>query len=331
MFHLRTATAVALVLLSAPSALAHVVLEKSETAPGVPYKAILKVGHGCAGAATTSLSVEIPEGLADAKPMPKPGWQVTTEQGAYATPVTVYGHKLEKGTRRITWTGGRVGDDQYDEFVFAGFVAPLTQPTTLYLPVVQGCETSENRWVETPAAGQTLRDLKMPAAVLRISAPGATAASAAPTALMAGPIRVEQAWSRATPGGAKVGAGYLRLTNTGTTPDRLVSGTTDVAERFEVHEMSNTDGVMKMRQLGDGLALPSGQTVELRPGGFHIMLMGLKQPLASGARFTATLTFEKAGKVTVPFLVQPIGAGAPGASATSEPEMDHSMHMGGAK
>ena len=129
------------------------------------------------------------------------------------------------------------------------------------------------------------------------------------------PIEIAKAWSRATPGGAQVGAGYLALTNRGAEPDRLIGGSTEMAARIEVHEMSMDNGVMKMRELAGGLEVKPGQTVTLRPGGHHLMLMGLKRGLKEGERFKAQLEFAKAGKTEVEFVVQGMGAAAaPGAA-----------------
>ena len=114
----------------------------------------------------------------------------------------------------------------------------------------------------------------------------AFAASAARHAIAAefkaGDIAVEAPWSRATPGGAKVGAGYLTIKNGGAAPDRLVSATADIAERTEIHEMSMSDGMMKMRQVSDGVAVPAGGSVALAPNGYHLMFLGLKKPLTEG-------------------------------------------------
>jgi copper(I)-binding protein len=142
-------------------------------------------------------------------------------------------------------------------------------------------------------------------------------------------LRIEQAWSRATPGGASIGVGYLRVTNTGSAPDRLLGGATDVASRIETHDMKMEDGVMKMRALTQGIEIAPGATIELKPGGLHLMLMGLKQGLKAGEAISATLRFEKAGAVPVTFNVLAMGAPAPGPAASNEPEMDHSKHMHG--
>ena len=132
-----------------------------------------------------------------------------------------------------------------------------------------------------------------------------------------GTLKISAPWARATPKGASVGGGYMVITNTGTAPDRLIGGVTDVAGRFEVHEMSMDNGVMRMRELGQGLEIKPGATVELKPGSYHVMFMALKQPLVQGQSLKATLQFEKAGKVDVTFPIQGLGAQGAGASGHS--------------
>jgi hypothetical protein len=147
--------------------------------------------------------------------------------------------------------------------------------------------------------------------------------------VMAGPLKISAAWARATPKGANVGGGYLTITNTGTAADRLVGGATNVSGKFEIHQMSMDNGVMKMRPVADGLEIKPGQTVTLAPGGFHVMLVGLKQQLKEGEHFKATLEFAKAGKVDVDFTVEGLGAmhggGKPGMGAAPP----NSAPMGG--
>lgn len=128
----------------------------------------------------------------------------------------------------------------------------------------------------------------------------------------AGDLVITQAWARATPSGAKIGGGYLTIENKGTAPDRLVSGSGDIAGRMEIHEMSMDNGVMKMRPLDKGLAIEPGKTVKLAPGGNHLMMFDLKNPLKQGDKVPVTLQFEKAGKVTVSLDVQSVGAQSPG-------------------
>lgn len=136
----------------------------------------------------------------------------------------------------------------------------------------------------------------------------------------AGDLVISQAWSRATPGSAKVGGGYLTITNNGSAADRLLSAASDVAEKVELHEMSMSNGVMSMRPVDGGLAIEPGKSVSLAPGGFHLMLLGLKAPLLQGKQVPVTLTFEKAGSVKVSLDVLGVGAKGPGGAAP----MDHS-------
>ena len=157
--------------------------------------------------------------------------------------------------------------------------------------------------------------MRFAAMALAAVAFAASAAQHASDGSKTGYISIEAPWSRATPGGAKVGAGYLTIKNGGAAPDRLVSATADIAERAEIHEMSMTDGVMKMRHVSDGVAVPAGSSVALAPQGYHLMFLGLKKPLREGDTFTGTLTFEKAGTVAVTFEVRGIGAAAPDAGA----------------
>jgi periplasmic copper chaperone A len=142
----------------------------------------------------------------------------------------------------------------------------------------------------------------------------------------AGDLVISQAWSRATPGGAKVGGGYLTIENKGSAPDRLLGGSADIAAKVQVHEMSMNNGVMTMRPVDGGLVIEPGKTVKLTPGGFHLMLLDLKGPLKQGEKLPVTLEFEKAGKVSVVLDVQGIGAMGPaGAGQMDMKKMpDHS-------
>jgi copper(I)-binding protein len=143
------------------------------------------------------------------------------------------------------------------------------------------------------------------------------AAPARAEEVKAGDLLITQAWSRATPGGAKVGGGYLTIENKGSAPDRLIGGSADVAGKVQVHEMAMNNGVMTMRPLDKGLMIEAGKTVKLAPGGYHLMLLDLKSPLKQGDKLPVTLEFEKAGKVKVSFDVQGMGAQAPAAAGGS--------------
>lgn len=120
-----------------------------------------------------------------------------------------------------------------------------------------------------------------------------------------GPIAVSDAWARGTTASAKAGGAFLTIANTGAAPDRLLSAVAEVAERAEIHATVESEGVMRMREVDGGVPLPPGQAVEFRPGGYHVMLMGLKRPLIPGEPFPLTLTFEKAGSVQVEIEIKP--------------------------
>ena len=125
--------------------------------------------------------------------------------------------------------------------------------------------------------------------------------------IKAGDLTIEKPWARATPKGAEVGAAYVEIRNGGGDADRLTGGTADFAN-VEIHEMSMQGNVMQMREVKDGLAIPAHGDVKLTPGGYHLMLTGLKHPLVKGETAKVTLTFEHAGAVTVDFPVAGVGA-----------------------
>jgi periplasmic copper chaperone A len=127
----------------------------------------------------------------------------------------------------------------------------------------------------------------------------------------AGDIEIGHPWTRATPPSARVGGGYLTLNNEGGSPDRLVGASSPVAGRVEIHSMDMTDGVMRMRRLPDGIAIPAGGTVELAPGGLHLMLVDLAAPIEENGRVPLTLQFEHAGPVEIELTAGPVGATTP--------------------
>jgi copper(I)-binding protein len=134
---------------------------------------------------------------------------------------------------------------------------------------------------------------------------GAAVAQAAD--FKAGDITVAAPWSRATPNGAEVAAGFMQISNAGAA-DRLVAASSDIAGVTQIHEMAMKDGVMEMRELTGGLEIPAGGSVELRPKSFHIMFMQLKHGLKEGETVAVELTFEKAGKLKIEMPVAAMGA-----------------------
>lgn len=130
-----------------------------------------------------------------------------------------------------------------------------------------------------------------------------------------GNIKVETAWSRETPAGAKVAGGFMKITNTGTEADRLVGGSFINSKRVEIHEMAMEGGNMRMRELADGLEIKPGQSVELKPGSYHVMFMELEKHAKSGDTVKGTLVFKKAGTIEVGYKIAPIGAATPDGKA----------------
>ena len=133
-----------------------------------------------------------------------------------------------------------------------------------------------------------------------------------------GDLAISGAFSRATLPNAPVGGGFLTIVNNGATDDRLISASADVGRETQIHEMAVVNDVMRMRQIEGGIPLPAGASVTLEPGGLHLMFMGLNGPLVEGQSFPVTLTFEKAGQVTIDM---PIAASAARGGA-----MDHGSH-----
>lgn len=154
-------------------------------------------------------------------------------------------------------------------------------------------------------------------------------ASAANAALAhdykAGSLEIKHPWARATPRGAAVAGSYMRIINTGTAPDRLIGFSSPAAGKFEIHQMSMENGMMKMRPLPNGIVIKPGDAVEFKPGSYHLMFIDLKTPFEQGKRVKGTLTFEKAGSVDVEYVVEGIGTTTP-----SQEGMDHgsSAHQG---
>ncbi|MGL3822233.1 copper chaperone PCu(A)C [Sphingopyxis sp. R3-92] len=157
--------------------------------------------------------------------------------------------------------------------------------------------------------------------ISRLAAFALLSAAAAPllaAGLTAGNLVIDHPWSRQTAPTQKVGSGFLAITNKGPVDDRLVSATSPVAAEVQLHTMSMDGGVMRMRQLEDGIGIPAGKRVELKPGSFHMMFVGLKRPFALGETVPVTLRFLRQGSVKVNFQINPVGAAGP-----SEVRHDH--------
>jgi len=279
----------------ASCAAAHVSLAEPQAAAGAPYRAVLRIGHGCDAAPTTAVTVTPPAGFSRARGLPRPGWDLSSQAGA------------------ITWTASAkntaLPDGERGEFVLDGAL-PAT-PGVLWFKVLQSCGQAALDWSQVPAGGLSTAGLKTPAAALEVLSP-------ADFAQFQRRPKVEGAWMRSAVAGQSGSGVYMRLT--AREPMQLVGVTAPVAGSAGVHEMKMDGDVMRMRAI-DKLDLPAGKAVELKPGGFHVMLMDLKRPLAPDSSVPLTLLLRDAKGVAskldivVPVRVNAPGGGEPAAAA----------------
>ncbi|MGE0224074.1 MAG: YcnI family protein [Acetobacteraceae bacterium] len=151
------------------SAKAHVVLTKAEAVSGTYHMATFRVPHGCGTSPTIALRITIPEDIVIAKPMPKPGWQVTIFREPLPAPVSREGGTVTERPREIAWTGGSLPDDFVDEFSIMVRLPTRTGP--LWFPTVQVCEQGETAWIEVPPEGLSVRDMRHPPPGLTLTPP----------------------------------------------------------------------------------------------------------------------------------------------------------------
>jgi|GEM_PF-480917 len=147
---------------------------------------------------------------------------------------------------------------------------------------------------------------------------GTQAAQAQAHDYKAGALIIHHPWSRVTPGGAGIGVGFMTITNSGKSADRLLGASARIAKRVSVHSMTMIKGVMRMRAVKGGLEIKPGETVKLAPGGYHLMFMGLRRPIVKGKPFKATLRFQNAGEVAVGFKVEGIAAMSSGTMSSRD-------------
>ena len=169
----RAPVRLAVLTFACANAFAHVTLETPRAEAGSTYKAVLRVGHGCDGSATRELVVAIPPGVQGAQPMAKPGWRVEAERQKLAVPYSRHGRTVSEDVATIRFSGGPLPDGVYDEFVVV--VRLPQQAGELYWQVGQICEKGRIDWADLPQPGQSLHDLKAPAAKLEVT-PTANAA-----------------------------------------------------------------------------------------------------------------------------------------------------------
>jgi periplasmic copper chaperone A len=283
------------------SANAHVSFQQAQAEAGKPYEAVLHVSHGCGDSATTAIAVRVPAGFEAGKAQPKSGWTLTEQAG------------------NITWTAATreaaLGPHQPGDFVLAG-KAPA-KPQALWFKVVQTCEQGSLDWSQQPAEGTSTAGLKTPAVLLQVMAARDFAAAQAMP-------KVEGAWVRSAVAGQSGTGAFMKLT--AREPLELVGASTPVAGIAQVHEMKMEGDVMRMRPVGK-LDLPAGQPVELKPGGYHVMLQELKQPLVAGTTVPLTLVLRDAkGLQSKLELSLPVAATAPGTAAAAAMPMPMDGH-----
>ncbi|WP_428249305.1 DUF1775 domain-containing protein [Ferrovibrio sp.] len=313
----KFATFGALLLTISLPAAAHVVADPAEGQAGGYFRTALRVGHGCGTSPTIAVKVILPEGLATVRPQVKPGWQIEIETAKLAKPLDAgHGRMTDTAISAISWLGGNLPNEHFDEFGLSLKLPDTAGP--LWLKVIQTCKDGELRWDQIPASGSSTRGLERPAALIRVAG-----GEAAKPVAQAGNIRIEQPFARATP--AKMGGAFLTLVNGGHAADRLVKAASPVAENVELHTHVKDGDTMRMRPV-DGIDIAANGRTALEPGSFHVMLIGLKQPLKEGASFPLTLTFEKAGSVTLQVPVLKAGAtpgGMPGGMPAAADEHKH--------
>jgi copper(I)-binding protein len=273
------ALAAAAFALAAPAASAHVVLPPGGAAAGSTYAAAFKVGHACEGArSTTALTVHLPDGFTLVKAQPRAGWTLTSTR------------------RAVTWTAASpqaaLPGTRADSFTLVGRLT--RRPGTLWFPTRQTCDVGAADWSAVPAAGGAAP--AFPAPHLDVLAPGVAA------------IDVRDAWARPTVPGQTSSVVYARIT--APSGGRLVGASSPVGE-VSIHDMRMEGDIMRMRDL-DAIELPAGQAVALAPNGLHLMLTGLRQPLAAGAQVPLTLrVVDREGRRGTLAVQVPVAASAP--------------------
>ncbi len=338
------ATAVA-TLASTTAVFAHATFANQPATVGSYVAATLQVPHGCDGKATNEVQIKLPEGFISAKPMPKAGWDIEIIEGDYQNSYDNHGKAVKSGPVEIRFKNGELPDNFYDTFTVYGKIAAGDPAVGLAFPTVQLCGADAKvAWDQIAAPGQDPHDLDGPAPVLKLvaaeggDAHGAHAGHGAPAdqaaagghdahgahgdhaghgdhmaannpggfeTVSAGELELTAGFTKAMLPGQPVGGGFITITNKGGEDDKLVSATSDKAGDVQLHEMAMEGDVMKMRQLNDGIAIPAGETVELKPGGLHLMFFKVSEPFKEGETVNVTLTFEKAGAVDVALPVGP--------------------------
>ena len=256
-------------LLAGSAAQAHVVLPAGGANVGSNYDAAFRVGHACKDAkATTAIEVELPKAFQFKEAVARSGWKLTTPKAGAQGGVVRW--EADSATTALPGT-------EKTTFVVRGVLPSTAQ--TLHFPVHQICDVGRADWAQIPTAANANDKLEFPAARLDVLPDNVAA------------IDVRDAWVRAAvPGQSGTGA---FLTVQAPQGAKLVAVKSAVAGVVEIHEMKLENDVMKMRAI-PALELPAGEQVKLAPGGLHLMMMDLKQPITAGQTLNFTLTLEDA-------------------------------------
>ena len=278
------------------TAAAHAVFDRPLIGSGQIVRVSIAIEHGCNGSPTTALRALIPEGLIVTNVFAADGVSVEMKKSRFERNWSGPHGNVSEGIKEIIWSGAAVPDKKRGEFPFEIFVSsdlPLGQ--TLAVPVIQNCENGSQSWIEQAATPEAQDQLKLPAPLLHVVKPEQAH------------LDIRNGRSRVTPNGAPVAGGYVTIRNFSDKPDRLVGASLPLAMRAEIHEMSMTDGIMRMRALDKGLEIPAGGTVELKQGSYHLMFIKPSRAFVEGEWIDGTLTFERAGTLSVRFKVEAVG------------------------
>ena len=273
-------------------------------------------------ASTTVIRVTVPPGFRHAKPMPKPGWTVSVKSALLDKPFEERGKPVLEDVSKISWSAASrdawLPDAYYDEFVLYGSLPQ--QAGAMWFKVLQTCDKGSTDWAQVPGSGMSTQGITSAAALLEIipsdrvggrphgsvlvpdsgdnrmnrlkSASLLFGMALAWGIVHAQNVEVKDAWVRTSVQGQKSTGAFMKITAKENM--KLVSASSPVASIAEVHEMKMEGDVMKMRAVKGSLDLPAGKTVELSPGGYHLMMMDLKAALPKDSTVPLTLVFKDA-------------------------------------
>ncbi|HWA91995.1 MAG TPA: DUF1775 domain-containing protein [Rhizomicrobium sp.] len=292
---MRSKIALALFVASIAPAAAHVSLAVPSAKAGSHFVATFRIGHGCAGAATTALRIELPDTIPTARPQPKPGWTLNIARAKLAKPVQgEMGESLNERVRAIEWTNGSLPADEFDEFAMM-FKVPAESAS---FTAVQTCGKVVERW-----AGQ---DASHPAPKLAVTASdghddmAGMTMNAAPASSAVASVTVSEAWLRALPQGLPAG-GYFKLHNHGTKPLTLNGASSPACSMLMLHKSESDNGMSRMSDVAT-VDIAPGADIAFAPGGYHLMCMDAR--LQPGTSVPVALRFADGSHADATFAVR---------------------------